>query len=87
MATFVVGTPKPKMLGIVIPQPAKPVIPAGTQFFVVPYGNKLVMQGYSANKSKTGKITVYAVFDNYDKAHAYCHGKTKRVNGACVVPF
>lgn len=77
MQTHIIGTRKPVNLGFSAPaskiatkQAAQPVL-QGTQFAVVSIALAASMQGYKSNKSKSGKGTMYAVYNTHAKAAAH----------------
>lgn len=83
----VVGKRYPAPLGLnaAASAPSTPVAPAsGTLYYVVSKGFALPLQGYSATASKTGKGTLYAVFNTPAKATAYIKANNMRLYAAIV---
>lgn len=83
MQTHIIGVRKPVSLGFSAPasKTAKPAVTQhalqGTCFAVVSNALAARMQGYTANKSKTGNGTMYACYGTY--AQAYAHIKARKM--------
>ncbi len=73
MATHIIGKRMPAQLGIncTVPTAVQTQINTANTFYVVSRSFGGAMQGHTANKSKTGNGTLYAVFNSAQKAMAF----------------
>lgn len=88
MRTHIVGTRKPAPLGAYKPttkkQPPANPNPNATQYAVVSKGFATTMQGGKANRSKSGKGTMYALFSTYAQAYQHINANHMRLYASIV---